>query len=133
MLFSFKNYWLHPIKIMLHALDFFISILKKSHKKTKLYFHTLNFIFANVDKTVFCFLEKFQEVSVATWSAHFPYTKPLVRIVSLYFKIKPSLWSGEGPEPLILLIRNITIKHFKNISRKIRSSHCSYIDVTFLQ
>ena len=84
---------------------------------------------------VFVFWKKIQEVSIASWNAHFPYTKPLIKIVSDsdYFKIKPSRGSDWGSEPLILLIQNRTIKHFVNISRKICSSIAFYTDVTFLQ
>ena len=76
-----QDYWLHPIKIMLHVSDVFISIHRKSYKP-KLYFYTLqslNFMFANVDKSPF-FLEEFQEVSVASWNTYFPYTKPVIKI-----------------------------------------------------
>ena len=71
-----------------------------------------------------CFLKKFQEIPVASCNSHLPYTKPFIKIVSDYFKIKPSTGPDCSSEPLILLIQNRTRKHFKNISRKICSSHC---------
>ena len=54
---------------------------------------------------------------------HFPHTKPFIKIISCNFKTAPYTWTNWGSEPLILLIQNRAIKHFKNISRKIHSSH----------
>jgi len=77
-----------------------------------------------MDEAALCFLEKLKDVFVAFRRPHFSHTKPLIEFVSLYFKIKPSVWPDGLPQPLLLLVRNITIKHFKNVSREIRSGHC---------
>ena len=122
-----QDCWLHPIKIMIHLLEFFISNHIKSHNKPKLYFYalqSLNFIHANVYEWIFCFLKKFECVFIILFCPHFPHTKPLIEIVSCNFKTAPYTAANWGSEPLFLLIQNRDIKHFKNISRKIRSSHC---------
>ena len=102
-----QDYWLHAVKIMLHVLDLSISIDVKAHKKPKLHLFApkrLNFITADVYKSVFRLSEKLQDVSVASWNPHFPNTEPFIKIVSLYFKIKPSPWPDRGDQPLILFL-----------------------------
>jgi len=82
-------------------------------------------------KPFFCFLEKPEDVFIALWNPHFPHAKPIIKTVSQYFKTKPHV----GPDRLWqrLLRKIITIKHFKNISRKVRSGHRFYSDGAFLQ
>jgi len=64
----------------------------------------LDFFPTGANKPGFCLLEKLQEVSVTAWNPHFPNKEPLIKIVSLYFKIKPSPWPDRGPQPLILFL-----------------------------
>ena len=131
-----QDYWLHAVKIMLHTLNLPVSVNVKAHKKPKLHFYapqSLNFLPADVNKPGFCLLEKLQEVSVASRNPHLPHAKPLIKVVSLYFKIKPSPWPDRRPQPLIVFLWNFIIKHFKNISRKVSSGHAFYRYITFLQ
>jgi len=119
-------YWLHAIEIMLHVLHLSVSVYGEFYKKPKLQFYafqSLNFVPYNGDEAIFCFLEKLQDVFVAFRHCHFPYAKSLVEFISLYFKIKPSCGSDWLWQHMIVLVQNLTIKIFKNVSRKICSGH----------
>ena len=70
----------------------------------------------------FVFLEKFEQIFVVPCGLHFPYAEPFIEIVSYNFKTTPYAGANWSWEPLFLIDR--TIKHFKNISRKICSCHC---------
>jgi len=57
-----------------------------------------------MDEAVFRFLEKLEDIFVAFRRPHFPHAKLLIEFISLYFKIKPSVWPDWLPQPLILLV-----------------------------
>jgi len=73
-------------------------------------------------------LEKPENVFSASGHPHFPHAKPIIKIVSLYFK---GWWPRERPGPLILW--NFAIKIFENISRKVRGGHRLYSGGALLQ
>ena len=64
----------------------------KSHKKAKLYFdapNDHNFIRAKVNKIIFRFLKKFEQIFVVPCWPHSPHAEPFVEIVSYNFKTFP--------------------------------------------
>ena len=121
---------------MLHVLDLSVSVYRKSDKKSKLHFDAFqrfNFIPCNIVEAAFRFLEKPQDVLVAFRHHHFPHAKPFIELVSLYFKIKPSVWPDGLPQPLLLLVRNFTLKHFKNVSKNSQRPLLSIVTAHFFK
>ena len=119
---------------MLHVFFFSVSVNRESYKKSILHFDAfqlLDFFFCDTYEVVFLFLEKLQDVFVAFRHPHFPHAKPIIKFVSRYFKPKTYLGSYGLWQTLLLGI--FTIKHFKNVSGKIRSGHRFYSDGAFLQ
>jgi len=70
----------------------------------------------------FRFLEKFEQVFIVLCGPHFPHSEPFIDIVSFNFKLAPYSGADWGYEPLVPVDRSI--RHFKNISRKVYGGHC---------
>ena len=85
-------------------------------------FQDLNFFLAYFYESIFRFLKKFEQVFVVLFSFHFPYTHPIIEIVSCNFKLSNYIWVNWVWKPLFIL--DWSVKHFKNISRKSCSRHC---------
>jgi len=83
---------------MHHVLNLPVSVYIETDKKPELNFDTINFsdfVPADIYKLVFRSLEKPKNVFVAGRHPHFLHAKPIIKIVSLYFKGWRPRWRSQ--------------------------------------